>query len=97
MVVTKELKDFVLRKDRRLVIERAINKMKCKSGRDAISVRYLDKIANGESTALQRLNCKECVKSSLGTSGRDGISDNKSCRQKSYGKQQVSGPQTEGE
>ena len=70
VMVADELKDFALRKDCGLVIEGAVAKVKGEAGRDAISVGNLNKIADGEGTALQRLEYQEAMERSLRCGGR---------------------------
>ena len=52
VMVAYELKDFVLRKDCGFVVKGAIAEAKGKAGRDAIPVGNLNKITDGEGTAL---------------------------------------------
>ena len=79
VMVLDELKDFALRKHRALVIEGAIAKVKGKTGCDAISVSNLNKIADGEGAAFQRLKYQKSVERSLRTADRNWVSGKRFC------------------
>lgn len=88
VMVADEAKDFALRKDRGLLIERAVAKVKGKARRDALAVGDLNKIADGEGAALRRLEHQEAMERALRIADGNGVGDNRFGRQKGHRKEQ---------
>jgi carbon monoxide dehydrogenase subunit G len=74
VVVTDKLEDFALRKDRDVIVEGTVAKVKNEARRDPIPMGNLNKIAAGDAVAPQRLEHQESMERSLAAAHGNGVS-----------------------